>query len=63
MGNKLIKPSYLSKTNWTNLIIAGAAFFPSVSGFIAENPQIFVLVFALVNVALRFLSKKEIKLL
>lgn len=51
-----------SKTLWANLLMAGAAFFPGVQEQIQAHPTILALVFAGVNMALRFLTKGAIVL-
>lgn len=60
--SEVVKKSYESKTLWTNLVMAVLAFFPGTQSFVAGNPELFVWVFAGVNVLLRFLTKDKIQL-
>lgn len=58
------KKPWQSVTLWSNLVMAGVAFFPSVSEFLVANPTILPTVMAGVNMLIRiFLTKKEVKLL
>jgi len=56
------KPSYLSKTLWINVIMAGTAFIPGVHEWLSHNPEAIGLFFAGVNFVLRFISKDKITL-
>lgn len=57
-----VKKSYLSKTLWTNLILAVVAFFPGAQSFVASNPDVFMWAFAVVNIILRFATKDKLEL-
>ncbi len=54
------KKPYLSKTIWINLILAVAMFFPPVHAYLSASPEAIALLFSLVNIVLRFVTKKEI---
>jgi len=56
------KSPLLSKTLWVNLVVAIAAFIPPVSAFLSANPTIFVVVFSIVNVLLRLVTKQAIEI-
>lgn len=56
------KAPYLSKTLWTNAILAGCAFFPGAEAFIMSHPQLIVAVLAGVNFSLRFFTKDQLSL-
>lgn len=56
------KSPFLSKTLWMNLVVAIAAFFPSVQSYIASNPMVTVMAFAGANFVLRLLSKDKLTL-
>jgi len=58
----VIKPWWVSKTMWTNLLIAMAAFFPPIQDWISKNPEQMVWVWAGINLVLRFISKGKISL-
>ena len=51
-----------SKTLWLNLVIAIIAFFPEISIMVKENPEYSMTFFALVNFALRLITKGKIEL-
>lgn len=53
----IVKNPLLSKTLWTNLVMAVAAFIPGVHEWIAGNPIAFTVVFSVVNMALRAVTK------
>lgn len=57
------KPAYLSKTVLVNLIVAIAAFFPSVQAYISAHPEIFTYGFVIINIALRAITKSQIQIL
>ncbi len=54
------KPAWQSKTLWVNLILALAAFIPGIGGWIAAHPDMLGIAFAVINVGLRLITKKEI---
>lgn len=54
------KKPWHSKTNWIALVVAIAAFFPPVSSWISENPEIFAQVTAGLFFLLRMMSKDKI---
>lgn len=57
------KRPWLSKTLWMNLIMAICAMFlPSVSDFIAQNPEVTMAFWSGVNFLLRLISKDQIQL-
>ena len=56
------KNTFLSKTLWTNFLVAGAAFFPVASDWMATNPTVMIVVFALVNIVLRLVTKEKLSL-
>lgn len=54
------KKPWLSKTIWINVILALVSFYPPVHDYLKANPEAFAMVFAVVNVILRLITKKEI---
>ena len=56
----MTKKPWYSKSVWTNLVIALAAFYPPVSEFIVSNPTLVVAAFGVVNVVLRLITKEKI---
>ena len=56
------KKPWLSKTIWTNVIVAGLAFVPSVHKFIVDSPELFTVGFTIVNVILRFVTKDKVQI-
>jgi len=57
------KPSYLSKTLWLNLIVAGLSLFaPGAAQFISEHPTEVMVGFTVVNLLLRLVTKGKIEL-
>lgn len=54
------KKPWESKTNWANLIMAAATFFPQIQEHL--GPSSLGAVFFLVNVALRFVTKSAVSL-
>lgn len=53
------KPWYLSKTLWTNTIMAVLALaYPPAKEYLTANPAIFVTVFSVVNIVLRLVTKQ-----
>lgn len=57
------KPLYLSKTLWTNVIIAICAMFvPGVAAWIQANPEMVVSIFAGINILLRLITKNGVAL-
>lgn len=61
MENK--KLIYQSKTLYVNLILAIAAFFPSVQQYISSHPEIFTTGFAVLNILLRVVTKSGIQII
>ena len=51
-----------SKTIWVNLLLAVAAFFPSVQTYIAANPEMIPTAFAVLNIILRLVTKTGIQI-
>lgn len=56
------KKPWLSKTIWTNIILAVVAFIPPVQSFLAANPDTIVYVFVVINLLLRLITKGKIVL-
>lgn len=56
------KAPYLSKTLWTNLIVAAVAFFPAAQSYVSAHPLAIVEAFAVVNFVLRLVTKNAISL-
>lgn len=57
------KKAWLSKTLWTNVIMAVAAiFWPAASDFIAQNPEVSAVFFSGVNFLLRFVTKDKLSI-
>lgn len=56
------KAPWLSKTLWTNAVMAVAAFVPVVSSYIGTHPMVFTVAFAAVNFALRLVTKNAVAL-
>jgi len=52
----------VSKTLWVNLLMAIAAFFPSVNVWIGAHPDVFALGFSVINMILRMISKDKLEL-
>ena len=52
-----------SRTLWINLIVAVAAFIPSVKDFVAANPDILLWGFSALNVVLRIITKKQVDII
>ena len=58
-----LKPSYLSKTLWLNLVVAGLALFvPEASSWLQSNSAVALPVFAALNFALRLISSSKVAL-
>ena len=58
-----MKKSWLSKTLWTNLILAvGSLFIPNVNTWVAAHPEVVVIIFTVVNVILRAVTKDKLEL-
>jgi hypothetical protein len=57
------KSPFKSKTVWTNLLMAVLAFFPGINDFVVENPQTVIILFTVVNLILRAVTKDKIQLL
>jgi len=59
----LKKSPLLSKTLWTNLILGITAMFvPVVNEYVLSNPEAVVLIFSLINMVLRLVTKSKISL-
>lgn len=56
------KPVYLSKTVWTNLLLAVAVFYGPASQYLQGHPDILAIVFSGVNLVLRFATKAKLAL-
>lgn len=56
------KKPWLSKTIWTNLVLAVSPFIPGVQEWIAANPTALVMLFSVVNIVLRLVTKDKIGL-
>ena len=55
------KKFWLSKTFWMNLLVPILAFaVPGAAAWIAANPTLVATIWGVVNIVLRFLTKKEI---
>jgi len=54
------KPFYLSKTLWINIIALGAIVAQSYYGYVV-SPEIQGILLVLVNIALRKITKEELK--
>lgn len=63
MSETNTKKPWQSKTVWTNLILAVVAFMPSVGDWFQANPQVIVVLFTVVNLILRAVTKDKIELL
>jgi hypothetical protein len=57
-----VKKPWHSKTIIANLVLAGLAFVPGGSEWYAAHPDIVAAGFAIVNVVLRFVTKKQIQI-
>lgn len=59
-----VKPAWQSKTLWTNLILAAAAIFApaGLQQWMADNQTALPLLFAVVNMVLRFATTSGIQL-
>lgn len=56
------KSPFLSKTLWTALLVACAAFIPVVSEFIKSQPEMFTLIVSGIFGALRLITKGKISI-
>lgn len=56
------KSPWLSKTLWTNVIVGILAFMPWLRDWVGAHPQVFIGLFALANIALRWATKGSIQL-
>ncbi len=55
------KSPLLSKTLWTNLVLAlTAMFIPTVNGWIVSNPNPMIMIWTGINFVLRLVTKKPI---
>lgn len=59
MGTKTI---FASKTFWLNVALAGAAIVQQVTGIEIASTEVEVLVAAVLNIALRFVTVEPVKL-
>jgi len=59
MGTKSI---FVSKTFWLNVALAGAAIVQQVTGIDIASTEVEVLVAAVLNIALRFVTVEPVKL-
>lgn len=57
-----MKKPWLSKTLWTNLLLALVAFIPSVGEWVGNNPQVVLFFFGAVNMVLRLVTKDKVSL-
>jgi uncharacterized membrane protein len=57
-----MKAPWLSKTLWTNVILAAVAFFPVAQAWVTAHPLVTTEVFAVINFGLRLISKDQISL-
>lgn len=57
-----MKKPWLSKTLWTNLLLALVAFIPTVGEFVGKNPQVVLFFFGAVNMVLRLVTKDKVSL-
>ena len=61
--NENKKPVYLSKTFWTNVILVVALpFLPESLKSLVSSPEALASIFAIINVALRLISKDKVTL-
>ena len=61
MSKKLmVKKPWLSKTIWSNIIMAVVAFFPGVNEWFVANPDALVMMFTIANVLLRLITKDKL---
>lgn len=59
MDNKSVLQS---KTIWVNLIMAVAAFFPSVQTYISAHPELIPTAFAVLNILIRLVTKQGVEI-
>lgn len=58
------KNPLLSKTLWTNLIMAiGALFIPAVNEWMSQNVEMVALIWSGINMVLRLVTKQKLGLL
>jgi hypothetical protein len=57
-----VKPIYLSKTFWLNVVLALSPLLPGAPEFISAHPEVVAMVFAGLNVALRLISSGKVQL-
>jgi hypothetical protein len=58
-----MKKPWLSKTLWVNFLIAGLVLaIPGMEEFIKSNDTVVIVATTLVNIALRLITKEELKL-
>ena len=56
------KKPWQSKTNWAALVVAAAAFVPSVSAWIQANPEMYSMVLGGLFAGLRLVTKGKIEI-
>lgn len=56
------KKPWLSKSVWTNVVMAGLAFIPSVRDWVASHSDVFVWGFSAINLVLRLVTKEKVSL-
>lgn len=56
------KKAWGSKTVWTNLILAMAAFVPPVQEYISGHPEMVAIGWSVINIMLRLISKDKIQI-
>lgn len=56
------KAPWLSKTLWTNVMMAVAAMVPAVQSYVSAHPMVFTMGFAAVNFLLRLVTKNAVGL-
>lgn len=59
-ATQAVKKPWLSKTLWTNLIVAATAFYPPASGWIAAHVELFSLGWGALNMILRMVTKDSL---
>ncbi len=56
-----LKPFYLSKTFWTNVLMFVVVYFlPESIKPMIQNPETLASIFAVVNIILRFVTKDKV---
>lgn len=58
-----VKPAWQSKTLWMNLVGAVLVLaWPAAGDVVAQNPEVVAVVWAALNMALRFLTKGAVQI-